>query len=71
MAILYRTAKFKSANILAIAILSSTARFNSRQYFRLYGNAFVEYSGSCEKLNSANLMEKLLKTHNNNNDGNN
>ena len=32
MAILYRTAKFKSANILAIVILGSTAKFNSRQY---------------------------------------
>ena len=37
MAIPYRTAKFKSANILPIAILGSTAKFNSRQYFRLYG----------------------------------
>jgi hypothetical protein len=37
MAIPYRTAKFKSANILAIAILGSTAKFNSRQCFRLYG----------------------------------
>ena len=37
MAIPYQTAKFKSANILAIAILGSTAKFNSRQYFRLYG----------------------------------
>ena len=34
MAILYWTAKF---NILAIAILGSTAKFNSRQYFQLYG----------------------------------
>ena len=38
MAILYRTAKFKSANILSIAILGSTAKFNARQYFRLYGS---------------------------------
>ena len=37
MVIPYRTAKFKSANILALAILGSTAKFNSRQYFRLYG----------------------------------
>ena len=37
MAIPYRTAKFKSANILSIAILGSTAKFNARQYFRLYG----------------------------------
>ena len=36
MAIPYRTAKFKPASILAIAILGSTAKFNSRQYFRLY-----------------------------------
>ena len=38
MAILYQTTKFKSANILAIAIFGSTAKFNSHQYFRLYGN---------------------------------
>ena len=37
MVILYRTAKFKSANVLEIAILGSTAKFNSCQYFRLYG----------------------------------
>ena len=37
MAIPYRTAKFKSANILLIAIWGSTAKFNARQYFRLYG----------------------------------
>ena len=43
MAILYRTAKFKSANILAIAILGLTAKFNSRQYFRLYGMSLFEY----------------------------
>ena len=35
---LYQIAKFKSTNniILAIAILGSTAKFNSRQYIRLY-----------------------------------
>ena len=38
MAILYQTAKFKSANILAIAIMGSTAKFNFRQYFRLYSS---------------------------------
>ena len=37
MAIPYQTAKFKSANILLIAIWGSTAKFNARQYFRLYG----------------------------------
>ena len=43
MAILYQTAKFKSANILAIVILGSTAKFNSRQYFRLYDNNNCEH----------------------------
>ena len=38
MAILYQTAKFKLANILAIAIMGSTTKFNSRQYFRLYSS---------------------------------
>ena len=33
MAIPYQTAKFKSANILAIVILGSTTKFNSCQYF--------------------------------------
>ena len=39
MAIPYRTSnlKLKSANILAIVILGSTAKFNSHQYFQLYG----------------------------------
>ena len=36
MAITYWTTKFKSTNILAIGILGSTAKFNSRQYFQLY-----------------------------------
>ena len=37
MAISYQTAKFKSANIFVMAIWGPTAKFNSRQYFRLYG----------------------------------
>ena len=37
MAIPYRTAKFKSANRFAMTIWDPTAKFNSRQYFRLYG----------------------------------
>ena len=41
MAIPYRTAKFNSANILAIAILGSTTKFNARQYFRLYGSIII------------------------------
>ena len=36
MAILYQTAKFKSTNILGIAILGSIAKFNSYQYFQLF-----------------------------------
>ena len=37
MAIPYQTAKFKSTNIFAMVILGPTAKFNSRQYFGLYG----------------------------------
>ena len=48
MAIPYRTAKFKSADILPIVILGSTAKFNSRQYFRLYGSFIQSY---CYSLN--------------------
>ena len=42
MVIPYRTAKFKSANILPIVIWAQPPNFNSRQYFRLYG--IVVYS---------------------------
>ena len=41
MAILYRTAKFKSANTFAMAIWDPTAKFNFRQYFRLYSTAYI------------------------------
>ena len=37
MVIPYRTAKFKSANTFVIAVWNPTAKFNSRQYFWLYG----------------------------------
>ena len=47
MAILYRTAKFKSANILAVAILGSTTKFNSRQYFQLYGMCVSHLYNNC------------------------
>ena len=40
MAILYRAAKFKSANIFARADSRQSAKFNSRQIFRLYGSLF-------------------------------
>ena len=43
MAILYRAAKFKSANMFAMAIWDPTAKFNSCQYFRLYGNVQCHY----------------------------
>ena len=50
MAISYQTAKFKSDNILKIiVILGPIAKFNSRQYFRLYGN---NYSDACKHLPS-------------------
>ena len=38
MAIPYQTAKFKSTNTFAMAIWDPTAKFNSRQYFRLYSS---------------------------------
>ena len=39
MAIPYRTAKLKSSNnIFTMAILGPTAKFNFRQYVRLYSN---------------------------------
>ena len=37
MVIPYRTTKFKCANIFIMAIKDPTAKFNSRQYFQLYG----------------------------------
>ena len=40
--------KFKSASILVIVIWGSTAKFNSHQYFRLYGKLWsVENSANC------------------------
>ena len=45
MVIPYRTTKFKSANIFSMAILGPSAKFNSCQYFRLYGmlNSLLQY----------------------------
>ena len=37
MAILYHTAKFNSNNGVKNVVLGQTAKFNDRQYFRLYG----------------------------------
>ena len=49
MVIPYQTAKFKSANTVAIAILGSTAKFNSCQYFQLYGNFnYVNYASQAQ-----------------------
>ena len=48
MAIPYRTAKFKSANILPIAILGSTSKFNSRQYFWLYSTYILPLNAEVE-----------------------
>ena len=38
MVILYQTAKFKSTNTFAMSIWGPSAKFNSRQIFRLYGS---------------------------------
>ena len=43
MAVPYRTAKFKSTSIVAMAIWGPTAKFNSRQYFRLYSYIVVTF----------------------------
>ena len=37
MLIPYRTTKFKYTNSFTMVILGPTAKFNSRQYFQLYG----------------------------------
>ena len=47
MAILYRTAKFKSANTFEMVIWDPTAKFNSSQYFRLYGIYSHTHTGKC------------------------
>ena len=63
MAIPYRTTKFKAANILAIAILGSTAKFNPRQYFRLYGMQSWENVASVQwrhSLSAWNIATRLL-----------
>ena len=46
-------AKFKPTNILAIAILGSTAKFNSRQYFRLYGICLLFHNNNAQLFLSA------------------
>ena len=62
MAIPYQTAKFKSANILAIAILGSTAKFNSRQYFRLYSITIgINYFRGWENFVTAKSTTKITK----------
>ena len=40
MAIPYRTAKSKSANVHAKVIWDPNVKFNSQQFFRLYGSVF-------------------------------
>ena len=39
---------YQSANILVIAIWGSTTKFNSRQYFRLYGTIILCMSNLLE-----------------------
>ena len=58
MVILSQTAKFKSANIkfFAMAILGTTAKFNSLQYFRLYGIILNNYDYFCRKLRHPNII---------------
>ena len=73
VAIPYRTAKFKSANIFAIAIWGPTAKFNSRQYFRLYGimhvvactQSLIKYpeTQAQPKLMVTSLQNKMWEKH--------
>ena len=44
MAIPYHTAKFKSTNSVKNVIWGKTAKFNDRQYFRLYGTCKLYHS---------------------------
>ena len=63
MATLYRTTKFKSTNILAIAILSSNAKFDSHQYFRLYGyriNVNLQADGKSKVIHVDDFTEDLF-----------
>ena len=39
MVIPYHTAKFESANSVKNVVWGKTAKFNDRQYFRLYGSS--------------------------------
>ena len=50
---------FKSANILVIAILGSTAKFNSRQYFQLYG-IIIKYFSDLMTITCIELEDALL-----------
>ena len=55
MAIPYHIAKFNPANYFAIAILGSTAKFNSCQYFLLCGSKGL---GSYMYISYSNLRHK-------------
>ena len=60
MAIPYQTAKFKSGNIFAMAIWGPTAKFNSRQYFRLYGIIFEKFR-ACKETPTIKLQKLTLR----------
>ena len=64
LAILYWTAKFKSANMFAIAIWDPMTKFNFRQYFRLYGIMWVSTALSMQyhRLHLATLLYTCLET---------
>ena len=53
-AIPYQTAKLKSANTFAMAIWDPTAKFNSRQYFRLYSNRKIACTCMCHAWTNKN-----------------
>ena len=60
MAILYQTTKFKSANTFAMAIWDPTTKFNSHQYFWLYGTHF-HFKGSTTTADSSKIECKICQ----------
>ena len=64
MVIPYHTAKFKSTNDVKNVVLGQTAKFNDRQYFRLYGIYAKNSRSSCYKFNfkPAQRAQNILQT---------
>ena len=59
MAIPYQIAKLESANIFAMAIWGRTAKFNSCQYFWLYGILIRAEFATCDTADRSSSLVKL------------